>query len=51
MEQTTTLESLSIDIALQPDSMVYLCCKTIWFLAVSSGWVEAVLTQQNKSQV
>jgi hypothetical protein len=43
--------SLSIGLVLQPDNIVYLCCKTVGSLAVKYGSDEATFTQHNKSQI
>jgi len=38
-------------LTLQPDNIVYLWCNRVRILAVSDGWTETFLTQQNKSRV
>jgi phosphoribosyl-AMP cyclohydrolase len=50
-EQTPILENSKRDLTLQLDNTLYLCCKTVQFLAVSYGGNEAIFTQQNKGQV
>jgi len=42
------LESLSTDLTLQLDNIVYLCCKKMWFLAVSYWWAETILHNGTK---
>jgi hypothetical protein len=42
------LESLSTDLALQPDNIVYLYCKAIPSLAVSYALMEAIFTDRTE---